>query len=287
MPGEQMPPPKKRGRKGTVIAIAALSAVLVAGIVVAIVLLIRSSGGPFKNAKKGDIIIFGSYEQDGNAANGKEPVEWYVLDVEEDSVLVVSRYVLDGVLYHDGYKHVTWENCTLRAWLNNDFYKEAFSAAEQEEIMESHVINRDNEFHGSPGGNDTRDKVFCLSVDEVYRYYPFNANHDEEGRRESEALIAEATPHASNHKVFTYEITTENYDRQLKASDYSEDCIGKRGASWWLRSSAYYDDSTENVIKSVTEGICFVGPYGDAGWNNIVHFTSDFLGVRPALRLRR
>ena len=31
----------------------------------------------------GDIITFGSYEQDNDTSNGAEPIEWRVLDVQE------------------------------------------------------------------------------------------------------------------------------------------------------------------------------------------------------------
>ena len=34
-----------------------------------------------KNYKPGDIVVFGSYEQDNNSKNGKEPIEWLVYDL--------------------------------------------------------------------------------------------------------------------------------------------------------------------------------------------------------------
>ena len=34
---------------------------------------------PYRRAAKGDVINFGSFEQDGNEANGPEPIQWIVL----------------------------------------------------------------------------------------------------------------------------------------------------------------------------------------------------------------
>lgn len=258
---------------------ALLTAMMVAGVLTS-----GCSADAIQNAKKGDIITFGSYEQDANTANGREPVEWEVLYVSDDNVLVVSRYVLDCVPYNTKMKNVTWENCTLRAWLNNGFYNAAFSAEEQERIMESHVINRDNAFDGTQGGSDTRDKVFCLSVDEVYRHYDFNAIHDEDGLRSSEALITEATPHASGHHVFTCEITNEVYEEMLKPDDYSEACIGRTVASWWLRTSG---SASEPEIHYGSDCACIVANFGETGWDEGAYVVLDFIGVRPALRLKR
>ena len=66
-----------------------------------------------------EYIVFGSYEQDGNKKNGKEPIEWEVLGEDENGILVVSRYILDCQPYNKSPSHVTWKTCTLRKWLNN------------------------------------------------------------------------------------------------------------------------------------------------------------------------
>ena len=34
---------------------------------------------PTDELKKGDIVVFGSYEQDNNPTNGQEPIEWIIL----------------------------------------------------------------------------------------------------------------------------------------------------------------------------------------------------------------
>lgn len=39
---------------------------------------------PFVNANVGDIVKFGSYEQDNNTENGAEPIEWQVLEIRAE-----------------------------------------------------------------------------------------------------------------------------------------------------------------------------------------------------------
>ena len=73
-------------------------------------------------SKKGSIVTFGHYEQDNNIENGKEKIEWIVLDVKDGKVLLLSKYLLDqkkfidNELDYSGHKanRYTWENSTLR-----------------------------------------------------------------------------------------------------------------------------------------------------------------------------
>lgn len=76
-------------------------------------------------------IIFGVYEQDGDLTNGPEPIEWEVLGTDSNGTLLVSRYILDCQPYNTEYVDVTWETCSLRAWLNDDFLNTAFTPFEQ------------------------------------------------------------------------------------------------------------------------------------------------------------
>jgi hypothetical protein len=74
-----------------------------------------------KSAKVGDYVFFGAYEQDNNAFNGKEDVEWLVLDIKNEKALVISKYVLHCKQYHKSYSNITWENSSIRTWLNSYF----------------------------------------------------------------------------------------------------------------------------------------------------------------------
>ena len=142
----------------------------------------------YEDADIGNIIELGEYEQDNNEDNGLETVEWIVIAKEENKLLVLSKYCLDVMPYNNECADVTWETCTLRKWLNDDFYKEVFSKNEADIIIESELTNPDNEagyYDEGKGGNDTKDKVFLLSIEEIKKYM------DSEKER-----IADATAYA-------------------------------------------------------------------------------------------
>ncbi len=120
----------------------------------------------FSKAKKGDIIKFGSYEQD-YPVNGKDPIEWVVLDKKKDGLLVMSKYALDCLPYNTEDVYTTWAECTLREWLNKKFYNAAFNSVEKKMIKTAAVKNDDNPYYGTEGGKDTKDKVFLLSLSEI------------------------------------------------------------------------------------------------------------------------
>lgn len=124
-------------------------------------------------AQVGDIITFGTYEQDNKTANGKEEIEWKVLEKDENGkMFVISRYALDCLHYHSSVEKVTWETSDIRSWLNNDFYNTAFTKSERAKIKTTTLENRDNADYNTDGGNDTKDKVFLLSIDEAKAYLP-------------------------------------------------------------------------------------------------------------------
>ena len=54
-----------------------------------------------------ETVLFGSYEQDGDAANGKEPIEWLVLARDGDKALLLSKYALDHQSFMPFYEPVT------------------------------------------------------------------------------------------------------------------------------------------------------------------------------------
>lgn len=58
-----------------------------------------ASAVDLKSLKVGDTFTFGHYEQDNNSSNGKEPIEWLVLDRKGNEVLVISKYCLDSKPY--------------------------------------------------------------------------------------------------------------------------------------------------------------------------------------------
>ena len=122
----------------------------------------------------GQIIEFGSYEQDNNPGNGKEPIKWRVLATEEDRTLVVSDIALDTMAYEEDVESwenpdLSWETASVRKWLNDDFFNEAFSEEEKDQIL---VVNL--ETNDKAGDHHTEDHVFLLSIDEVKKYFQSN-----------------------------------------------------------------------------------------------------------------
>ena len=92
-----------------------------------------------------------------------------------NSVFLLSRYILCRRVYNDVKTDVTWETCSLRSWLNNDFYYSTFNTEEKSRIQTTLVINEDHPEFGTPGGNNTYDKVFLLSNNEASTYFKTDA----------------------------------------------------------------------------------------------------------------
>ena len=138
-----------------------------------------SSASSLAGAKVGDIVTFGSYEQDGKTSNGKEAIEWIVLDKKSDgSLTVISKYALDCQPYNSIKTSVTWETCTLRTWLNSTFLNTAFNDSEKAKILSTTLVNSDNLDCGTKGGNTTNDKVFLISADEAKKYFKTDNSKD-------------------------------------------------------------------------------------------------------------
>ncbi|MBQ8281078.1 MAG: hypothetical protein IJZ25_01580 [Lachnospiraceae bacterium] len=116
------------------------------------------------------LIIFGTYEQDGNEDNGKEPLEWIILDKHDDKMLVITRYIIDSHRYNIR-EDTTWETSEMREWLNGEVLEETFTEEERERILSSELENPDNPDSLVEGGNATIDYIFLLSTEEVIEYF--------------------------------------------------------------------------------------------------------------------
>ncbi len=223
-----------------------------------------------------EVITFGKYEQDGDEENGPEDIEWYVIhdDKENHRKLVISKYILDVKPYNTEYEVVTWESCTLRAWLNNDFKNAAFTAGEQTKIPVVNNVNEDNPKSGTPGGNNTDDQVFVLSFKEIESYFgSYNWYDSNKMEGYNQLLICDATPYAVNNKnAYVLTIDEDDYNNELKEKGYDESVIGRRAGFWWLRTSA-----------STGKYACEVGYKGVAGASFFRYADNDREGVRPAL----
>ena len=173
--------------------------------------------------KVGDVIQFGRYPQSDPYGNTPEPVEWRVLAVEDGKALLLSEKCLDNIRYHEALVPSTWASCTLRKWYGETFLKEAFTPEEQAQILETVLSNPENKQFGVAGCEDTTDKIFALSIDELERYLPNKKDR-----------IAPATEVAKNHGAYVYPDTGN--------------------AIWWLRSPGCNEINASRV--SVGGSVC-------------------------------
>ena len=120
--------------------------------------------------KVGNIVKFGNYFINDNKT--KEPIEWRVLEVSKNKALLITKDAIDCKPYNNERRDITWENCTLRRWLNYEFIYQAFSKEEQNEIILTNISNPKNpKWRRTNGGNNTKDKIFLLSIDEAEKYF--------------------------------------------------------------------------------------------------------------------
>ena len=193
----------------------------------------------------GDIIEFGSYYQDD--LSRKTPIKWRVLDIQDGKALLISELLLDAQPYNKEVEDITWENSSIRHWLNNEFINEAFTQSEQNKINLTYIYNNDNVKYGTRGGNNTQDKIFLLSLDEVNKYLP-------------------------NEKQRAIKVTTYAKKRGTNVCDDDSCRIHSYYGSgfWWLHSPGGRQDYAALVLDN--------GNIND-------HFDVEYDGsaVRPAL----
>ena len=120
-----------------------------------------------KNARTGDLVPFGRYEQNGNPEDGAEPVLWRVIRTEAGRILLLSEYVLEEMPYDPDFGEITWERCSLREWANGGFLETAFPGPERLLIVRSDLKNGSNPVTGAKGGKDTSDRIFLLGFDDL------------------------------------------------------------------------------------------------------------------------
>ena len=207
----------------------------------------------------GQTFMLGHYEQDNNFGNGAEPIEWEVLAVEGGRALVISKYALDFKAYNDVITDITWENSSLRRWLNGEFFSNAFTAAEQNQILTVTNENPDNPIFGTDGGNRTNDRIFVLSSDEAQRYFKTDA-----------ARVCKVTDYAAANYESAYSAHTSQYLQ--RSSSFTE-------ALWWLRTPGDSPSKTTYVVK---DGSIYF--YGNSPM--VLIYGTAYNEVRPAFWIK-
>ena len=114
--------------------------------------------------------------------------------------VLITKYVIDSKRFSDVNKNAKWEDSTLRKWLNSEFLDNSFSKSEREHICLSKIENKANAYYNTCAGNDTEDKVFCLSSEEVDKYYgDYQIYSDECMWGYNQRLICSPTQYAINN----------------------------------------------------------------------------------------
>lgn len=123
-------------KKKLPLIIGGAAAGVVALVLIAIFVVVPAfNKNPFKGCQVGDVVEFGSYEQDGDTSNGKEPIEWRVLAVEGNRAYVVSQKALDAHAFSAVEDDSNdWNSSDLKKWLEDDFATVAFTSDEMEEV---------------------------------------------------------------------------------------------------------------------------------------------------------
>ena len=211
-----------------------------------------------------EIITFGHYKQDNDITKGIEPITWFVLDKnEKGQYLIISEKVLDMKPYNMTMVPITWENSTIRSWLNgydascntdcNDYINDnfidtAFTAEEKARIVACDVSAHDKPSPNTSSDNVTMDKIFLLSIQEANDYFA------SDGIRWADATIYAIQNGVEVENVRQANGFVHHYGR------------------WWLRSPgitkefASYVDQYTGSIDATGMGVEF-----------------DRIGIRPAM----
>lgn len=116
-----------------------------------------------------------------------EPLIWRVLEVRDGTALLLSHTAVECEPFQEDLRDVSWENCTLRSWLNgygaeanvsgkdyscagDNFLNTAFTSAEQEAILKTAVRNEANYYFGMDSGPQTEDRIFLPAESELFMH---------------------------------------------------------------------------------------------------------------------
>lgn len=217
------------------------------------------ASAPHRGAKPGEIITFGTYPQTVDGAD-RTPIKWRVLQNFGRELFILSEYILDCKRYHGEYADITWRDCDLRRWLNDEFYDAAFNAAEKGFVKTTRCTDNGE---GSP---DTEDNVFLLSVAEVEE---FTSSPDGDKRRRTIGTEYAKTKKADGCRLYVYDKGVEQ--------DYIVENGEKHGCSWWWTRT-----QSQRQIGNLSRAT-FIGARSNIKRYGKVDI--KFYGVRPALKL--
>jgi len=181
-----------------------------------------------------------------------EPIKWRVLSNTSGELFVMAENILASSAYNQADNNVTWETCDLRHWLNNDFYNTAFNSSEKAGIKTTAVVNEDNPWDNSDGGNNTSDKLFLPSLSEATN----TANSFSSDESTDTSRQAQGTDYSKSQGLYVY--TGSTY-------------LGN--GFWWLR--------TPGDGQSCACIVCCGGDI-DSDGDGVI---TTYIGVRPAFKI--
>ena len=161
----------------------------------------------------------------------------------------MSLYCLDVVPYNFEVTEVTWETSYVREFLNGEFYANAFNADEQAMIAESNVVNGINPIHGTPGGNDTVDRVYLMSLEEAMEFY--GVETPEENFYDN--IYAQATPYAITKDVWLEIPDSSRCWWWLRSPGGNPGNAAEIGSAGYLSFNGTSVDCTERAVRPVIQ----------------------------------
>ncbi len=177
----------------------------------------------------GDIVTFGVYEQDNNTSNGKEPMEWRVLDIDDGKYLLLSVNAIDEKRISAD-ESDTWLKSSIRAWLNGyDYNSSTFNYSNPNSKYGNFIdrlgMGKSLIVENKEGtGSNASYWVFLLNEAQVNKYLPTEADR--------KAHITE----------FAINEGGKPSDSSCTKTSSPDNCLG----SWWLI------DIASNKAKYVT-----------------------------------
>ena len=210
----------------------------------------------FINLSNGDRVYFGRYEQDGFYSNGLEPIEWKVLCNSDSGILLMSRYMLDYMGFNDDLEDVSWEDCSLRKWMNDEFVNAAFND-EEKNVIKPVLLNGDGEITDS----EKKDFVFIPSVEDITNEnYGFLKNGNAyDINRACAATAYYRSKYSEENEILTVYEIRKRMGFCLTGAPWVETLTreGEISFDFLLRTRAedhvYYSDDKEISVPTITE----------------------------------
>ena len=210
-------------------------------------------------------VYFGKYEQDGNTANGKEPIEWMVLEDKGDTLVLMSQDIIYCNIFYEDYQtgdEITWDKSKMRDWLNNDFLKNAFTKDEQKSIVSRKWESESCPHEKNPrsGGKTVTDKVSILSREEVIKYFKGKDFYEAKSSYDSSVtiycyrLLAKVSDAVENSPSSKTKLGMSGFPvfekSTYKQYGYSDEILNDKFGSWWLRTPGKSKNSMLCVSSS-------------------------------------